>query len=176
MYNIDYLLTHPPLFLEIYVMHHQCEISFSKDFTMVTSQLIVLQAIIQGVLYIQQPNNIKEVFVCFDANGIRNDSWPVNWGRMEPYENSALTHPIRTNSTMYKLRLRGGNKWSDTDWLELYSKCSTPTSNIPTNKTNIALEAENQTLSVLTWYIAVCSSFLVISIIAYGGRKCVQNS
>lgn len=139
---------------------------------MIASQFIALQAIFQSFLYIQYPYSAKEVFICFDSNGTRNESWPSKWSRMEPYAatNAAtLRYPIPTNSTVYKLKLRKGNDFTqDSDWLELYSKPPTTVN----NSTNT--EENHETNHFVIWYIAVCSSLLVFKSIFTSVLKCLK--
>lgn len=122
---------------------------------MITSNLLILQAIWCGYLYIQQIKNAKEVFVCFDINGTRNDSWPSKWNRMEICKvNStrALRHSIPSNSTHYKLRIRGGDDvMFDTNWTHLYSKII-----------HTQIPVENCNTSYVIYYIALCTTFIVV--------------
>lgn len=143
---------------------------------MIVSQFIVLQAIFQNYLFVQYPYNTKEVFICFDSNGTRNESWPSKWGRMEQYADNnvvALKYLIPINSTIYKLRLRKTNgSTQDFEWMDLYSKPPTPTTPTTTNNsTNTAKEMEHEAdyftlwYLALCWYIAFCCSLLVLKLI-----------
>lgn len=148
-------------------------ISSLTDVIMIASQFIVLQAILRNSLYIQHPFNISEVFICFDMNGTRNESWPAKWGKMMPYANnnvSTLTYPIPINSTTYKLKLRKDNGATrDSKWLKLYN--IPPTS--VTNSTNIGVERERDHFVI--WYIAFCTSLLVLQLIFTSVQLWLKN-
>lgn len=126
------------------------------------SQLIILQAILKSSLIIQRPYNSKEVFICFDYNGARNDSWPFNWKRMKSYKydyQEMFKASIPTNTTSYKLRVRRSNGVvQDSDWLELYREHPTTTNNTINSDAD-----EGYSLNeFLQWYIAVSCSILLI--------------
>lgn len=129
---------------------------------MLASHFISLQAIWHGILYIHQPYEAKDVFICFDSNGTKNDSWPLKWKRMMPsttINESILTSSIPKNSTMYKLRLRmDDNSTKETKWYQLFSKCPPP---LNANIIKPDCKVELGAVSYLIYFITLCSSLLV---------------
>lgn len=120
-------------------------------YIMGVTQFIILQAILGNYLLIQHPFNTREVYVCFDSNGTRDESWPSKWVKMETYTpNNAATlkSQIPTNSTMYKVRIvKGNGSTKDSEWLSLYNKDPNKSESSNTNA-----------LYITIYYIAVCST------------------
>lgn len=90
---------------------------------MTAVSLLVLQAVWLGSLYIQHFKNTDEVFICFDTNGIKNETWPIKWARMDTFSfngTRTLRQLIPTNSSLFKLKLsRRGKATQDTNWMEI---------------------------------------------------------
>lgn len=95
--------------------------NFSHNMTAVS--LLVLQAVWLGSLHIQHFKNMDDVFICFDTNGIRNETWPTKWSRMDTFSlngTRTLRHMIPANSTLFKLKLsRRGKATQDTNWMKI---------------------------------------------------------
>ena len=75
-----------------------------------SSNFLVLFTIIHDIMYINQPYNAKNIFICFDKNGVKNDSWPSEWTEMSPtiMNNGHLftsMADVPENASVYKLRI-----------------------------------------------------------------------
>lgn len=129
---------------------------------MVTQQFLILQAVLQNILIVQQPYNASEVYVCFD-NGTKNETWPDNWSKMSQQNGGTMfTASIPDSAKQYKLRVILQNHSSvDSPWKILKEGCS--------NKTGC--QEDLSTLTALTWYITVCISIIVSCVIT---RCCIQ--
>lgn len=87
---------------------------------MVLQQFLILQAIIQNVLYIYQPYHTTNVYICFDKNGDRNDTWPDNWDKMNLNNSHLFNINIPETAKEYKLKailLR--NNTVESDWKKI---------------------------------------------------------
>lgn len=142
---------------------------------LLSSHFIILHTILENILYIHQPYNSREVFACFDKNGKKNDSWPTRWTRMTPYaaNNNVPTFvtPLLNGTIHYKLRIRfQDNTVGDTDWKKLNDACTIPS---PDNdKSSVLMECNSpKSVSVLLYYITLCSSILLTKCIL----RLVQN-
>lgn len=119
---------------------------------MVVPKFIILHTIWQSVLYVYYP--AKEVFVRYDNNGVKKDSWPSDWKRMEQGNYiPVFTAPININSTMHKLRIRiNDDSTKDTNWRDLSCPIAPPTTANTDYKASLAV------VHFLLFYITLCSS------------------
>lgn len=87
--------------------------------TMLTSNFVLLTALINGVFYVHRPKNAKSIFICFNK---MNDSWPENWYQMQMGAIDRGSIPIffiklPKNLTKYKIRILYINRThGDTNW------------------------------------------------------------
>lgn len=116
-------------------------------------QFVILQAILGSYLLIQQPYNVRDVFICFDSNGTLNITWPSKWIRTERYLPNnipTLKAIIPKNSTIFKVRMfKGNGSFADSDWISLNRKCSNEKSTI------------SNTYPIMLYYISLCSTILI---------------
>lgn len=129
------------------------------------TQLILLQTIVKSYLYVPYKN--RDAFVCFDINGVRNESWLWNWKKMDKCKKNGKMFKcsIPTNSTIYKVRIRNEDGvMRDSDWLDLYP---TPIRNC----TNIDCRRLDGSNTILLWYITVCISLVLILLTV---RECLK--
>lgn len=125
---------------------------------MLASHFIILQAIWQNTLFIQQPYHTKDVFICFDNDGVRNDSWPSRWNKMVPRMDT-LAAAIPDNSTQYKLKLiMKDESTQDIAWHEIYT--THPTLSYE-EKIGRDTYLEDSLLHFLIYYITLCCSILI---------------
>lgn len=141
-----------------------------------SSHFIILQAIFQNILYIHQPYDSQEVFICFDEDGTKNDSWPSKWIRMVPYEmNNVPTFMVSmSNDTIqYKLRIRfQDGTTDDVDWIKSIRACATHfTPSFPPAAAAVNSKECISSVSGLLYYITVCSSLLILKCILKIIRK-----
>lgn len=94
-------------------------ISLTSIMVMITSSFIFLSSILLNTLYVHKPQNVREMFICFNGN----DTWPDAWIRMFPVTvngDSSLQvvkAEIPANTSSYKFRLIfNNNTWGDTKW------------------------------------------------------------
>lgn len=132
-----------------------------------SSTFIILSAIIENMLYIHQPPNAIEVYICFNK---QNDTWPHHWNRMLPHTSfgtSTFATLLPDTATEYKLRIIYQKRSvGDSTWQHL--KCRNDTEIVtsqPTDKSQPPPPPEPvldvQTVTALLYYITVCSSVLI---------------
>jgi hypothetical protein len=158
---------------------------FSLVLTMPTlsSAYIILSALLNNVLYINHPPNAGAVYICFDEDGVRNDSWPDDWTRMSPHVSFnvlMLTTSVPDSATEYKLRMVfQDHSTGDSSWLKIKPLCPVGGGGggggvdevDEPYKCSMTEQLDVSQVSGLLYYITLCTTICVTKIISKILRK-----
>lgn len=138
-----------------------------------TSSYIILCALVNGVFYVYRTPSISNMYICFDENTIKNDSWPSEyWKHMTSYvlnrDTDAFGVRVPKNATQYKLRVMYKDRsFDDTVWKYLNNTPPSSSASSVNRQNSVISQFSSVTyqLSTVTFvagYIAACSTFLLI--------------
>lgn len=79
---------------------------------LLAESFIILSVVMNHTIFFNIPPSAREAFICIDKDGLKNDTWPVKWNRLEekymPYHGWLyqynLPEDFTPTSITYKLR------------------------------------------------------------------------
>lgn len=79
---------------------------------LLAESFIILSVVMNHTIFFSIPSGVREAFICIDKDGLKNDTWPDKWNRLEkmnmPYHGSLYQHKLSEDFTptsiTYKLR------------------------------------------------------------------------
>lgn len=143
------------------------------------SSFIFLVAIHFNILHVNQPQNVREAYVCFNGN----DSWPNAWDQMSLAKIDHDTLPVfkiklpEYNITSYKFRFVFAldRTYGDTKWNYFVNSLNTNTtqslSTVACNTFKETASTFKETSAILLYFISACSAIHTIKLFIKNLRR-----